>query len=449
MMKNSWVKAVMHFLLANGECGNKTVITTFLLLEFGNIPEVQSFLFLLFLVIYIVTVICNILIFVLVVADWHLHKPMYFFLCNLSCLETCYSSTILPRMLSSFLTGDKSISIGGCITQFYFFGFLAVTESFLLSVMSYDRYLAVCKPLHYRAVMNSRCCLQLVACLLIISIGGCITQFYFFGFLAVTESFLLSVMSYDRYLAVCKPLHCSAVMNSRCCLQLVAWSWVNGFLVMAISCFLISQHSFCGPKLIDHFFCDFTPVIKLSCCDTSLTEMLVFILSSVCALPPFLLTLVSYTCIIATVLRMSSIIGMQKAFSTCFSHLIVITVFYGSLVIVYILPKTRTLKALNKFVSVFYTVVTPLLNPLIYSLRNREGKDALSKVLNKCEYFLKLFSAIHVNLLHKFSLLDSTVVANVNASSTEDSTSSYKIAKPQLVTLEVFKNQWRESYTNC
>lgn len=291
----------------------------------------QPFLFLLFLVIYVVTVICNILIFVLVVADRHLHKPMYFFLCNLSCLETCYSSTILPRMLSSFLTGDKSISIGGCITQFYFFGSLAVTESFLLSVMSYDRYLAVCKPFHYRAVMNSRCCLQLVA-----------------------------------------------------------WSWMNGCLVMAISCFLISQHSFCGPKFIDHFFCDFTPVIKLSCCDTSLTEMLVFILSSVCALPPFLLTLVSYVCIITTVLRMSSTTGMQKAFSTCFSHLIVTTVFYGSLIIVYVLPKTRTLSALNKFFSVFYTVVTPLLNPVIYSLRNREVKDALSKVIKKCEYILKL-----------------------------------------------------------
>ena len=137
-----------------------------------------------------VTVTGNILIFVLVVADWHLHKPLYFFLCNLSCLETCYSSTILPRMLSSFLTGDKSISIGSCITQFYFFGSLAVTESFLLLVMSYDWCWAICKPFHYRAVMNSRYCLQLVA-----------------------------------------------------------WSWMNGFLVMAISCFLISPHSFCGPKL--------------------------------------------------------------------------------------------------------------------------------------------------------------------------------------------------------
>ncbi|NWH55739.1 O11A1 protein, partial [Fregata magnificens] len=306
--------------MANGECRNETVITTFLLLEFGSIPEMQSFLFLLFLVIYVVTVIGNILIFVLVVADRHLHKPTYFFLCNLSCLEICYSSTILTRMMSSFLAGDKSISIGSCITQFYFFGSLAVTESFLLSVMSYDRYLSVCKPFYYRAVTNSR-----------------------YG------------------------------------LQLVAWSWMNGFLVTAISCFLTSQHSFCGPEFIDHFFCGFTPVIKLSCCDTSLTEMLVFILSSVCTLPPFLPTLVSYMSIITTVLRMSSTTGMQKAFSTCFSHLIVITVFYGCLIIFYVLPKAKTLRALNKVFSVFYTVVIPLLNPLIYSLRNREVKDALSK----------------------------------------------------------------------
>ncbi|XP_072742310.1 olfactory receptor 2AP1-like [Ciconia boyciana] len=316
--------------MANGECRNKTVITTFLLLEFGDIPEMQPFLFLLFLVIYVVTVIGNILIFVLVVADRHLHKPIYF-LCNLSCLETCYSSTILPRMLSSFLTGDKSISIGSCITQFYFFRSLAATESFLLSMMSCDWYFAVCKPFHYRAVVNSRYCLQLVA-----------------------------------------------------------WSWMNGFLVMAISCFLISQHSFGGPKFIDHFFCDFAPVIKLSCCDTSLTEMLVFILSSISALPPFLLTLESYMCIITTVQRMSSTTGMKKAFSTCFSHRIVITVFYGSLIIVYVLPKTKTLRALDKVFSVFYTVVTPLLNPLVYSLRNREVKDALSKVVKKCEYFLKV-----------------------------------------------------------
>ncbi|NXG70551.1 O11A1 protein, partial [Baryphthengus martii] len=309
---------------ANGECINKAVITTFLLLEFGYIPEMQSFFFLLFSAIYAVTVIGDILIFVLVVADQHLHKPMYFFLCNLSCLETCYSSIILPRMLSSFLTGDESISFGSCIAQLYFFGSLAVTESFLLSVMSYDRYLVVCKPLHYRAVMNSRYCLQLVA-----------------------------------------------------------WSWVSGFLFMAISCFLVSQRSFCGPKIIDHFFCDFTPLIKLSCCDTSLTEMLVFILSSLGALPPFLLTLVSYVFIITTVLRMSSTTGMQKAFSTCFSHILVITVFYGNLIIVYVLPKNRTLRTLNKVFSVFYTVVTPLLNPFIYSLRNTEVKDALSKMVKK------------------------------------------------------------------
>ncbi|KAM9215136.1 LOW QUALITY PROTEIN: olfactory receptor 6B1-like [Leptosomus discolor] len=306
-----------------GQIGNKIVITTFLLLEFGDIPEMQSFLFLLFLVIYVVTVIDNILIFVLVVVDQHLHKPMYFFLCSLSSLETCYSSTILPRMFPSFLTGGKSVSVGSCVTQFYLLGSLAVTESFLLSVMSDGRHLAVCKPFHYRAVMNSRYCLQLVA-----------------------------------------------------------WSWLHSLLVTAVSCFVIS-HFFCGPKCINDLFCDFTPVIKLSCCDTSLTKMLVFIPSSVCALPPFLLTLVSYMWVIA-VFRISSTTGVQKAFSTCFSHLVVTTGFFGGLIIIYVLPKTRTLRALNKVFSVFYAVVTTLLNLLIYSLRNREVKDALSKVARKC-----------------------------------------------------------------
>lgn len=166
--------------MADGDCRNETVVTTFMLLEFGTIPEVQSLLFFLFFTIYVMTVIGNSLILVLVVADQHLHMPMYFFLCNLSCLEICYSSTILPRMLSSFLSRDKSISIGSCITQLYFFGSLAVTESFLLSAMSYDRYLTVCKPLHYRAAMSSRFCLQLVAWMsgLLVVALSCFLIFY-------------------------------------------------------------------------------------------------------------------------------------------------------------------------------------------------------------------------------------------------------------------------------
>uniref|UniRef100_A0A8C4WSC8 Olfactory receptor n=1 Tax=Gopherus evgoodei TaxID=1825980 RepID=A0A8C4WSC8_9SAUR len=286
----------------------------FILLGFGNLPELQILLFLVFLVIYILTMSGNILIFVLVVADQHLHTPMYFFLGNLSCLETCYTSTILPRLLVSLLTGDRTISVSGCFAQFYCFGCLVTTECYLLAAMSYDRYLAICKPLRY-----------------------------------------------------------AALMNDRLCLQLAAGSWISGCLICVImTCFIE----------IDHFFCDFSPMLKLSCSDTSMITLVSFILTSINTPCPFLLTVTSYVCIIANILRIPSTTRRQKAFSTCSSHLIVVTVFYGTLLTVYLLPKTNTLKALNKVFSVFYTVLTPMLNPLIYSLRNKEvKKEALRKVI--------------------------------------------------------------------
>ncbi|KAM7150508.1 olfactory receptor 6B1-like [Macrochelys suwanniensis] len=311
--------------MADGEWGNQTSITEFILLGFDNLSELQTLLFLLFLMIYIVTMAGNIFIIALVVADQHLHTPMYFFLGNLSCLETCYTSTILPRMLTSLLTGDRTISFSKCFMQFYFFACLAGTECYLLSVMSYDRYLAICKPLHY-----------------------------------------------------------AALMNGRFCLQLAAGSWISGFVANSVTIFFMSQLTFCGPNEIDHFFCDFTPIIRLSCSDSYLMELVAFILASIYTLPPFILTLMSYVCIMITLLRIHSSTRRQKAFSTCSSHLIVVTSFYGTLIIVYMLPDATMLRDLHKLFSVFYTVVTPLVNPLIYSLRNREVKEALRKALRKC-----------------------------------------------------------------
>ncbi|XP_050791668.1 olfactory receptor 10A7-like [Gopherus flavomarginatus] len=311
----------MH-LIEQAEEDNRTIITEFILLGFGNLPELQILLFLVFMVIYIVTMSGNILIIALVVADQHLHTPMYFFLGNLSCLETCYTSTILPRLLVSLVTGDRTISVSGCFAQLYCFGSLAATECYLLAAMSYDRYLAICNPLHY-----------------------------------------------------------AALMNSRLCLQLAAGSWISGFLTCVITMWFLSQLTFCGPSEIDHFFCDFSPMLKLSCSDTSLITLVSFILTSINTPCPFLLTVTSYVCIIATILRIPSTTRRQKAFSTCSSHLIVVTVFYGTLMTVYLLPKTNTLKALNKVFSVFYTVLTPMINPLIYSLRNKEVKEALRKVI--------------------------------------------------------------------
>ncbi|XP_044840765.1 olfactory receptor 2G3-like [Mauremys mutica] len=306
------------------ERGNQTGVTEFILLGFGNLLELQILLFLLFLVIYIVTMTGNILIVVLVVADQHLHTPMYFFLGNLSCLETCYTSNILPRVLASLLTGDRTISVGGCIVQ-----------------------------------------LHCVACL------------------GATECCLLAVMSYDRYLAICKPLHYSALMNDRLSFQLAAGSWLSGFTASTNTACWMSQMIFCGPNEIDHFFCDYIALLKLSCSDTSKMVLVIFFLSVIMILLPFLLTLTSYVCIISTILRIPSTTGRQKAFSTCSSHLIMVTIFYGTLIIVYMLPDTAALRDLNKVFSVFYTILTPLANPLIYSLRNKEVKEALRKALSK------------------------------------------------------------------
>ncbi|XP_030395588.1 LOW QUALITY PROTEIN: olfactory receptor 11L1-like [Gopherus evgoodei] len=266
-------------------------------------------------VICTVTVAGNILIIVLVVIDQHLHTPMHFLMENLSCLEACYTSTILPRVLAGLLTGNRTISVTSCIAQLYVFGSLAGTECLLLSVMSYDRYLAICKPLHYAALMNDRLCLQLVVGL---------------------------------------------------------WRWTY---VCFIFIFMMSQLTFCGPNEIDHFFCDFLPIIKLSCTDSHMVEVASFISSSIFTLPPFLLTVASYVYIISTILRIPSTTGRQKAFSTCSSHLIVVTIFYGTLIMVYLVSDSDALRDLNKVFSFFYGVLTPLLNPLIYSLRNKEFDD--------------------------------------------------------------------------
>ncbi|XP_030395482.1 olfactory receptor 1361-like [Gopherus evgoodei] len=316
--------------MANADLGDQTSITEFILLGFGNLQELHFLLCLLFLVIYIATMVENILV-VLVVADQYLHTPMYLFLGNLSCLETCYTSTILPRVLASLLTGDRTISVSGCITQFYFFGSLASTESYLLVIMSFDRYLAICNPLHY-----------------------------------------------------------AALMNSKCCHQLIAGSWISAFLANCLVIFLASQLTFCKSSEILHFFCDFSPIVKLSCSDTNLIELLTFIMAFIFTVTPFLLTMIFYVCIITTILRISSTRGRQKAFSTYSSHLIVVTIFYGTIIIVYMLPDTNTLRDLNKVFSVFYTVLTPLVNPLIYSLRNKEVHKALRrKTANKWRAFCK------------------------------------------------------------
>ncbi|XP_074974651.1 olfactory receptor 6C75-like [Caretta caretta] len=310
--------------MEKAEVRNQTPIVEFILLGFGNVPELQTLLFLAFLVIYIVTVSGNILFVALVVADQQLHIPMYFLLGNLSCLEICYTSTILPRLLASLLTGDRTISVKGCIVQLYFFGILSNTENLLLTAMSYDRYLAICNPLRY-----------------------------------------------------------AALMNGRVCWQLVAGSWISSLLLCTIVIIFFFQLTFCDSKEIDHFFCDFSPMIKLSCVDTQTLELLTFFIAVIGTFVPFLLTLTSYICIITTILRIPSSIGRQKAFSTCSSHLIVLAILYVTVLTVYVIPTANTPKVLQKIFSVFYTVLTPMINPVIYSLRNKEVKESLRKAILK------------------------------------------------------------------
>ncbi|XP_015746781.2 olfactory receptor 6B1-like [Python bivittatus] len=314
----------MKHSMAKEEKDNQTMVAEFILLGFKTLPQLQIIFFVIFLIMYMVTMAGNILIVVIILVNPSLYKPMYFFLGNLSVLETCYTSTILPRILASFITDYHGISFSGCFLQFYFFAFLAGAESYLLSVMSYDRYIAICKPLHYVIIMNHRSCIQLSLA-----------------------------------------------------------SWMIGLAAAAVTTFFTSQLTFCGPNKIDHFFCDYAPLLMLSCSQTEQAEMVMLVLGSACTLPPLLLTVTSYVCIIRTILGIPSTTGRSKAFSTCSSHLIVVTVFYGTLIIVYLLPKDRKLRNLNKIFSVFYTILTPMINPFIYSLRNGEFKQALTKSIGK------------------------------------------------------------------
>ncbi|XP_067403986.1 olfactory receptor 5P68-like [Emydura macquarii macquarii] len=303
---------------------NETSVTEFILLGFSKSHKVQLLLFVLFLLVYLLTLAGNSLLLITVSAERSLQTPMYFFLGNLSFLEICYTTNIFPRMLASFVAEGKSISFSGCMAQFYLFG----------------------------------------------SLGG-------------AECLLLSMMSYDRYLAICSPLRYAAVMSKGMCLSLAAASWIGGFVVTLVTILFMSSLTFCGPNEIDHFFCDFSPLLKLACSDTTVFEKVAFFFSSTLTLVPFLLTMVSYIYILSAILKRPSTARSQKAISTCSSHLIVVTTFYGTLIVMYVVPAADHSLDLNKVFSVFYTMLTPMVNPLIYSLRNREVREALKRVVGR------------------------------------------------------------------
>ncbi|KAG8455585.1 hypothetical protein GDO86_001691 [Hymenochirus boettgeri] len=282
--------------------------------------EIQVILFVFFLLAYIITVSENVIIIVIIQLNSKLQKPMFFFLSNFSFLEICYISVTLPNLLVSVFTKNMTISFSGCMSQMYFFISLMCTECVLLSVMAFDRYIAVCHPLRY----------------------------------VIT-------------------------MSHNFCFQLAAFSWIAGFTVSVIKIYFISKLSFCGPNIINHFFCDISPVLNLACEDMSLAEFVDFILALVILLTPLSVTVTSYLCIIFAILKIPTNIGRQKAFSTCASHLTVVTIFFSTTLYMYARPKKAKSLDYFKLVSLLYAVFTPMINPFIYCLRNKDIRGTLKK----------------------------------------------------------------------
>ncbi|XP_072269999.1 olfactory receptor 10A7-like [Pyxicephalus adspersus] len=300
--------------------GNETQLNEFILL--GLSSHRQPLLFGIFLLIYLLTLIGNTMVIVTVAIDAQLHSPMYFFLKNLSLTEIFYISVTVPRMLRDFLNLNKTISFWGCAAQLYFFCFLGTTECFLLAVMAYDRYVAICHPLHYMTIMTKARCLE----------------------------FSLS-------------------------------SWFSGIILSFIQISYVFSLPFCASNIIDHFFCDILPVVKLACGETFANEIAILIYSSLVIPLPFLLILVSYIHIIMSILRMPSGVGRKKVFSTCGSHLTSVTLFYGTATITYLKTKSTKTYGGSKMISLLYIVFIPMLNPLIYSLRNSIIKSAMKRLI--------------------------------------------------------------------
>ncbi|CAI9153100.1 unnamed protein product [Rangifer tarandus platyrhynchus] len=304
--------------------GNYTTMTGFILLGLTNDPVLRIILFMIILCIYLVTICGNLSTIILIRISSQLHHPMYFFLSHLAIADVGYSSSVTPNMLVNFLAEENTISYPGCAIQ----------------------------------------------------LGSALCSVVTFG---TAECFLLAAMAYDRYVAICLPLLYSTHMSPTVCVLLIGVSYLGGCVNACTFASCLLTLSFCGPNKVDHFFCDFSPLLKLSCSDVSITEIIPSISSgSIIVVTVFVIAL-SYICILNTILKMRSTEGRHKAFSTCTSHLTAVTLYYGTITFIYVMPKSSYSTEQNRVVSVFYTVVIPMLNPLIYSLRNRDVKEALRK----------------------------------------------------------------------
>ncbi|XP_075404569.1 olfactory receptor 10A3 [Tenrec ecaudatus] len=300
---------------------NQSSVVEFILLGFSNFPELQEQLFGLFLVIYLVTLMGNMIIIIVISLDQSLQAPMYLFLQNLSVVEVSFSAAIMPEMLVVLSTEKATVSFAACFAQMYF----------------------------------------------ILLFGG-------------TECFLLGAMAYDRFAAICHPLSYPMLMTKMVFLKLVLFSWLSGVMVATVQTTWVFSFPFCGPNEINHLFCETPPVLELVCADTFLFEIYAFTGTVLIVMVPFLLILLSYVRILFAILKMPATTGRQKAFSTCASHLTSVTLFYGTANMTYLQPKSGYSPETKKLMSLAYTLLTPLLNPLIYSLRNNEMKRALGKL---------------------------------------------------------------------
>ncbi|XP_040351735.1 olfactory receptor 1038-like [Herpailurus yagouaroundi] len=308
---------------------NNTRVTEFILLGFSVHREIEITLFFLISVVYTLTLVGNLGMISLIRLDSRLHTPMYFFLSNLAFVDLCYSSSIAPKFLQTLLTKHRSIPFYACATQLGFFLNFLISEMLLLAVMAYDRYVAICNPLLYMVSMSPKVCMQLV------------TGPYLYSF---------SV----------------ALLHTTVTFQLI----------------------YCGPNIINHFYCDDVPLMALACSDTSLKEILIFIFAGFNMISSLTTVLISYLYIVAAILKIQSTEGRFRAFSTCAYHLTAVTIFYGTLIFMYLQPKSNHSLDTDKMASVFYTIVIPMLNPMIYSLRNKEVKNALRKLIDKCYILL-------------------------------------------------------------
>ncbi|XP_076776933.1 olfactory receptor 6C6-like isoform X1 [Arvicanthis niloticus] len=303
---------------------NQSMKIEFILLGLTDDPQLQILIFLFLFFNYILSVMGNFMIILLTLVTLHLKTPMYFFLRNFSFLEIAFTTVCIPRFLISILSGDRTISYNACAAQLFFFFLLGATEFYLLAAMSYDRYVAICRPLHYPIIMNNKVCHLLV----------------------------LS-------------------------------SWVTGFLVIFPPLLLGLKLDFCASKTIDHFLCDTSPVLQLSCTDTHFIELMAFALAVMTLIITLILVILSYTLIIKTILKFPSPQQRRKAFSTCSSHMVVVSITYGSCIFMYMKTSAKERVTLNKGVAVLNTSVAPLLNPFIYTLRNKQVKEAFKHLLHR------------------------------------------------------------------